>query len=190
MLRPEHARRWVAARWALRSVLARYLDTDPAAIALATAARGKPRLAADPERLRFNLSHSAGMALIAVAVGPEVGVDVELIKPGRDFLTLAERSLEPDAVEPIRAASAEHRTGAFYAAWTRHEALAKCDGGGLAGRRGDQPLATAPLDPGPRYAAALAVATARMPSLDKWSIGPPGAESVDTLQRCSESPPP
>ncbi len=171
-LRPGLATRWSASRWALRTILGRYLDERPAAIDLLASEHGKLRLAEEPGRLEFNLSHSGELALIAVCVGRQVGVDIEAINPGRDFLALAERSFEPDVVEAIRAAPAERRAGAFYAAWTRHEALAKCDGGGLAGRVRTQRMATALLDPGPGYTAALAVAAARMPPLDRWSIEP------------------
>ena len=70
-------KRWLAARWALRGVLGRYLDTDPAAVELQVAEGGKPALAAPGSSLRFNLSHAAGEALIAVSWEREVGVDIE-----------------------------------------------------------------------------------------------------------------
>ncbi|HEX5984546.1 MAG TPA: hypothetical protein VFY69_10100, partial [Solirubrobacterales bacterium] len=55
--------RWVAARWALRGVLSRYLDLEPTEIELARGEHGKPRLAEDGGRLEFNLSHSGPAAL-------------------------------------------------------------------------------------------------------------------------------
>jgi hypothetical protein len=133
LLRPLLRRRWVASRWALRSVLGHYLELDPAAVELRVASRGKPMLADPATPLRFNLSHSAARALVAVAWGREVGVDLEWI--------------EPDRHPP-----------AFYAAWTRREAIAKCHGTGLgaplpAGAETD----VCDLDLGPGFAAALAV---------------------------------
>jgi 4'-phosphopantetheinyl transferase len=183
LLRAGSATRWVGSRWALRTVLGRYLGEEPATIALAPTERGKPRLAEDPKRLDFNLSHSAELALIAVAVGCEVGVDIERIEPRRDLLALAERSFEPAAVAAVRAAGPVERPSVFYAAWARHEALAKCEGGGLGAPAHQAQMAAAPLDVGSGYAAALAVAGAKVPRLDKWSIEPPHAESAANLQR-------
>src|SRR3954447_15740394 len=66
--------RWANARAALRQTLAEYLGEDPAALRIRD--EDKPRLEpASP--LRFNLSHSADLALIAVATEREVGIDVE-----------------------------------------------------------------------------------------------------------------
>jgi 4'-phosphopantetheinyl transferase len=173
-LRPGPAAQWVAARWALRIVLGRYLGEEPAGIALATAAGGKPRLAVDPERLGFNLSHSGGLALIAIAAGLEVGVDLERAEPGRDFAALAERSFEPAAAAAIREAPPERRAELFYAPWTRHEARAKCGGGGIWTDTAHPPtMTTVEIAVRPGYAAALAVVGTMVPPLHEWSIGPP-----------------
>lgn len=182
ILDPAAARRWSGARWALRTVLGRYLDERPGEIALADGERGKPRLGEDPGRLEFNLSHSGELALIAVAAGREVGVDIEATRVRRDYLALAERSFDPEAAEAVRAAPPSLRQSAFYAAWTRHEALAKCDGGGLGEPGRDLEMASAELDVGPGYAAALAIAGGSVPRLRKWSIVVPQAESVANLQ--------
>lgn len=175
ILRPDAAARWSASRWALRAVLGRYLGEDPAGIALATAERDKPLLADAPERLSFNLSHSAGVALIAVTAGREVGVDIEQVQPRRDYLALAERILDPAAVAAVRDAAPAKRADAFYAAWVLHEAEAKCDGGGLGGGPREGVTAAAAIEVGPGYAAALAVAAVTVPRLHEWSIGPPRA---------------
>src|ERR1700761_6111290 len=72
-----------AGREALGRILAAALD-EPEAPALVPAEDGKPRLAVDPGRLSFNLSHSGGLALVALAPGGlDVGVDVEVIKERR-----------------------------------------------------------------------------------------------------------
>ncbi|MGC1853430.1 MAG: hypothetical protein WA687_13430, partial [Solirubrobacterales bacterium] len=84
-----------ASHRALRRVLAHYLDADPGEIELRTGEYGKPALADPGAPLRFNLSHSSGAALIAVACGREVGIDIERIRPRHDLLRLAERALEP-----------------------------------------------------------------------------------------------
>lgn len=117
---------------ALRKVLARYLDEDPSEIELREGTHGKPALADLSSPLRFNLSHSGDLALVAVTQGREVGVDIQKIKPRRDL--------------------------AFYKAWTRREAIVKCAGTGLLAPPPPGPVAVTTLDAGSEYAAALAIA--------------------------------
>ncbi|HET7590871.1 MAG TPA: 4'-phosphopantetheinyl transferase superfamily protein [Solirubrobacterales bacterium] len=164
-LREDACRRWAAARWALRRVLERYLDEPAAAIELEVEAGGRPRLRSDPG-LEFSLSHSNGLALVAVAGGHEVGVDVELVAPRRDLEALAERALGVEDAAAVREAPEPRRTEVFYAAWTRHEARLKCIGAGLTGASGqftlsaggNRPLTVENFDIEPCYAAAVAVA--------------------------------
>lgn len=170
MLRPDAARRWVAARWALRRVLSLYLGEPPEAIRLAAGERGKPALAAAPERLSFNLSHSAELALVAVTAGVEVGIDVELVEERRDLVALAERGLGQQAAAAVRATPPERRLDVFHEAWVRHEAHVKCLGGSVFETPGKGPVAIAPITPGSGYAAAVAVAAAAVPRLRTWTI--------------------
>lgn len=158
MRQPGAAARWTAARWGLREVLSRYLGgPDPAEIGLRGAENGKPELVEGGTGLRFNLSHSEGLALVAVCER-EVGVDIERMAPGRDFLALAKRALDAEAVAAIQAAAPEDREEAFYAEWSRHEALVKCLGTGLAQPLPDQPVRVESIAVAPGYAAAVAVA--------------------------------
>jgi phosphopantetheinyl transferase len=138
-------RRWVAARWALRETLGRYLERDPAAIELRFGERGKPMLAESAGSLRFNLSHSGELALIAIGGEREVGIDVQLI--GK-------------------------RPADFYADWARHEAIAKCHGTGLWAPLPDATVAVAGLDLGPEYSAAVAVAGEQIPPLERFEAEP------------------
>jgi 4'-phosphopantetheinyl transferase len=144
-----------AARRALREILGAYLGEDPESIALTAGENGKPELAASP--LSFNLSHSGGLALIAVAAGgTAVGVDVERLRPRHDLPRLAVRWLpEADAATVARAPDGE-REAAFYAAWTRHEARTKCTGAGLSGPPPGPEVKALGLEIDPGYAAALA----------------------------------
>jgi 4'-phosphopantetheinyl transferase len=156
LLREEAARRWVAARWALRRALSQYLGVEPAAVELEIGENGKPRLAGG-SGLEFNLSHSGGLALVAVAER-QVGVDVELIAPRQDLPALAERALPATDAAAVRAAPAADRAAVFYAAWTRHEARLKCLGSGLGSVPAWAQVAVESLNVAPGYAAAVAVA--------------------------------
>ena len=156
-----------AARRALREILGAYLDQDPDAVALTIGERGKPALAGGAGRepapaaappLSFNLSHSGGLALVAVAAGgTAVGVDVERLRPRRDLARLAARWLsEADAVA-VTAAADGAREATFYAAWTRHEARTKCTGAGLSGPPPGDEVVALGLEIDRGYAAAIAV---------------------------------
>lgn len=154
----EGRRRWVAARWALRLTLCRYLDDIAAEeLAIEVGENGKPRIAG-PTSLRFNLSHSDELALIAVTGAGEVGVDIERIDPDRDFLELARHGLDREGAGIVREAPAAERPGAFYRAWVRREAIGKCTGAGLTGPASGEGVSVREIDVGEDWAAAVAFA--------------------------------
>jgi 4'-phosphopantetheinyl transferase len=125
--------RWTVARARLRLLLARYLGGPPDRFRFALGAHGKPALARPEDTdLRFNVSHSRGLALYAVSRGREVGVDVEGLRA--DFATdeIAERFFSPAERRALRAVPPELRCEAFFACWSRKEAYIKARGLGLA----------------------------------------------------------
>jgi 4'-phosphopantetheinyl transferase len=154
----------------LRRVLAGYLDEDPAAIELRLGEHGKPALAEWPPRLHFNLSHSGMLALIALTRNGEVGVDVEREDVERDFARLAERFLEAEQADALRRVPVEEQKAAFYAAWVRREAVAKCHGTGLGATQPVRPVSVRDLETDSGYAAALALAAAEFPPLRRFAI--------------------
>ena len=119
---------------------------------------GKPRLAVDPGRLSFNLSHSGGLALVAlVPGGVGVGVDVEVIKERRDLARLAARWLPAADALAVAAVPPAEQADVFYPAWTRHEAWVKCTGVGLAGTPPGPEVTAVRLEIDVGYAAAVAI---------------------------------
>jgi 4'-phosphopantetheinyl transferase len=174
-------RRWVAARWALRGVLARYLGGEPAAVELGVEANGKPRLAPAGVPLRFNLSHSHDLAVVAVTLAREVGVDVEWIDRERDLERLAPRALGPRGAEAVRAAPAASRPEVFHAAWARREAIGKCLGVGLATPPPGRSAAVLPLAVPPGFAGAVAIAAKEVPPLRRFAIDARGAVQRQTV---------
>jgi 4'-phosphopantetheinyl transferase len=125
-------RRYVVARARLRQILGALGGCAPAAVVLVTGARGKPRLAEPATSLRFNLAHSADLMLCAVTVGADLGVDVERVRDDVEHESIARRFFAPDEVASLAAVPAAARRDAFYACWTRKEAVIKATGEGLA----------------------------------------------------------
>jgi amino acid adenylation domain-containing protein len=156
----EDRERWVAARGALRSILARYLGATPQALEFTRGAFGKPALATAEGRLRFNLSHSGDLMLLAVTEAREIGVDLEAMRENVAFYPLADRHFAPEEARQIRALPAAEAASHFYRIWTATEAQLKADGSGFAhGTTVVQPdrWSVLSLTPAEGYAAALAV---------------------------------
>jgi 4'-phosphopantetheinyl transferase len=154
--------RWVSSRGVLRALLGRHLECDPRHLRFQLGPHGKPALPGG--ELSFNVSHSEGVALYALAPTAAVGVDVEVLAPrppSRDELALAERVLGPDAARRLRALPPAARHGEFLRQWVRHEATLKCLGVGLLNEGPPTSgISVVSLDVGPHAVAALAVQSA------------------------------
>jgi 4'-phosphopantetheinyl transferase len=94
---------------------------------------GKPDLVPESNaiNLKFNLSHSGRLALIAVTVGAEVGIDIELICDSFGGINIAKRFFSPREVEVLCTIPASRQADAFFNCWTRKEAYIKARGEGL-----------------------------------------------------------
>jgi 4'-phosphopantetheinyl transferase len=121
---------WIVSRSALRVVLAQYMGQDPAMIRFTSNAYGKPALAPDA-RIRFNLAHTDGLALIAVTRDQEIGVDLELVSPTFDFTEIVDHIFTPGERAQLSALPDEQRRAGFYHGWTRKEAFIKAVGEGV-----------------------------------------------------------
>ena len=119
--------RYILAHGLLRSLVAAYLNIPPGEPVFRSGPQGKPELA--NESLRFNLSHSHELVVCAIGRAGDVGIDVELVRPGveEDFT----RRLSPEALLWLGALPKPVRRRAFFQAWTRMEAYWKARGQGL-----------------------------------------------------------
>jgi 4'-phosphopantetheinyl transferase len=137
---------FIRCRSALRGLLADYIAIPATEIRFEYLASGKPQLVSEqnPRSLQFNVSHSAGMALIAVGSEYRLGVDVERIRGDVDTSTLAERFFSLRERAGLRALPDHLRVAGFFACWTRKEAFLKATGDGLSFRLADFSVSTAP----------------------------------------------
>lgn len=147
-------RRWMIGRGTLRQLLGRTLGVAPDSVVLRRGTRGRPQLADASLRVDFNVSHTRGVALIAIARGlppaTRIGIDIEHSDRGvgadrlaAKFLTSRERA----TIEPLDAAARRHR---FLHHWTCKEAMSKATGDGLAAPFGRLDI---DIDGGPRLVA-------------------------------------
>ena len=111
-------------------MLSSYLGVEAGAIAFSTSEHGKPHLDGG-STIRFNLSHSRNIALLAVCDGFDVGVDVEFMRPITD--DIAGRFFSSAENAALKALPEEDRLPSFYACWTRKEAFLKGLGTGIGG---------------------------------------------------------
>ena len=121
-------------RGCLRTLLGRYEGLAPERVRLTRGRYGKPALdpLAHPKDIEFNVSHSGHWALIALARGRRVGVDIQRIDAALDNDLIVRRFFSTREYESILAFPEKSRTAAFYACWTRKEAAVKALGGSIA----------------------------------------------------------
>lgn len=119
---------FIVAHAFVRDVLGAYLGVAPVEVPIEIDAQGKPHLRGSD--LRFNLSHSANLAVLAVGTR-ELGVDVEQIRGDVLRERIAERFFSALEVQALNALPAEHQAAGFFSCWTRKEAYLKALGTGL-----------------------------------------------------------
>lgn len=120
-------------RGALRMILSRYAGLAPNQLQFTYTSYGKPALAETTggDTLRFNLSHSAGLALCAVTRHREIGVDIEGIRELSDLPQIARQFFSANENAVLHTLPQEIQTEAFFTCWTRKEAYIKAIGEGL-----------------------------------------------------------
>ena len=165
---PRERDRFVVSRGLLRETLARWGGGTPAGQEILVVPLGKSRLGGTcgQGRLRFNVSHSGDLWACALAVGAEVGLDVEEIRPERAVESMARRYFSGIEADAVLALDGPERVAAFHRVWTRKEAWLKAQGFGITipldsfsvihgDRVGGWSLRD--LDAGPGFAGAVAV---------------------------------
>lgn len=174
--------RFIVSRAVLRTILGECLGVEPNGVGFSAGQCGKPALAApfDLTGLQFNASRSGGLGLYAVTRLGRVGVDIERRRPLPDLDDLAERMFSAHERQALRQLPPAQRPEGFFNCWTRKEAYVKALGQGLSHPLDRFTVTLAPgasvrlehveghpaeaarwtleaLEPGPAYAAAIAV---------------------------------
>jgi 4'-phosphopantetheinyl transferase len=151
--------RFIAGRGILRAILSHHTGTPPSDIAFTYGPAGKPALA-NPvgSDLQFNMSHSSGLAVYALARGQSVGVDIERMNLDPKILLHAMCFLSPVDLEALTHSLPDVQFTTFFTLWTRTESLVKATGVGITALPNSAHLdawTTLSFTPAPGYAAAL-----------------------------------
>jgi 4'-phosphopantetheinyl transferase len=146
-VRARDRRRFIHCRAAVREILGSILGQPPATVQFRAGGQGKPELDSAGSRggrhegphqdgrptIRFNISHSAELALVAVCRGRELGVDLERVRPIGEAERIVESYFSPREQAEFAAIGEEDKELTFLRGWTRKEAILKGLGIGLAG---------------------------------------------------------
>ncbi|ALA58873.1 4'-phosphopantetheinyl transferase family protein [Nitrospira moscoviensis] len=126
--------RYMVAHGYLRHLLGAYCGKAPASLEFRERTGGKPILVGEgqgAQSIGFSLTHSHGRALVAAAVGFDVGVDLERMRHNVDYAALARRFFSPAECRIIMAAEPDGQRREFFRHWVGKESILKARGTGL-----------------------------------------------------------
>jgi 4'-phosphopantetheinyl transferase len=123
--------RYAVAHANLRRILGAYLQQPAAGLRFHADGFGKPSLHQNESSspLHFSLSHCRSIALLAVATGRPVGVDVEEVRPIE--AEVADSHFSASERVQLNRLQGDAWLLGFYRCWTRKEAILKAEGVGL-----------------------------------------------------------
>jgi 4'-phosphopantetheinyl transferase len=125
--------RFISGRGLLRTILASYVNGNPARLKFDYGPNGKPALS-EPDRscaVHFNLAHSDNLVLVAVSRTWEIGIDIERLHPLADAEGIAQRFFTKMECDGLRNLPDSQKLPAFFNLWTRKEACLKATGDGI-----------------------------------------------------------
>ena len=125
------ARRFIVTRGSVRSILGAYTRSGAEDLRFFYSAEGKPSLHRPVSDIRFNVSHSRDLALLAIARGRDLGVDLEWKNEDIEVEKLAERFFSVQEHRSLLGQAPEKKIAAFFRGWTCKEAFLKAQGMGL-----------------------------------------------------------
>jgi len=129
---PEDRHRYLVSHALVRNVLSKYLDIPPAEWMFYRTGHGRPEIAntAIPA-LRFNLTHTAGLAACVVTLSDYCGIDAEQITARHNPLGVARRMFSEAEYEQLGQLTGREQLEYFFSRWTLREAYVKARGIGI-----------------------------------------------------------
>lgn len=120
-----HRQSWLAGRILLSQIFLPFSMPE-----LVYGQNGKPYF---PNNLSlwFNISHSGNKIALLISDEGEVGCDIEIIRPRKNWLLLANRVFSSGEQKELKMEPENKKLSAFWRIWTRKEALIKQCGGSI-----------------------------------------------------------
>jgi 4'-phosphopantetheinyl transferase len=130
---PRDCRRYVVHRALARLILGASIGERPRQLRFQYSEYGKPMLppGSGAESVRFNLSRSQEVGMVALQLEVDLGIDVEQVRPFPPALDIAARFFTPEEHARLCSLPVAELDAAFFSYWTRKEAIVKALGLGL-----------------------------------------------------------
>ena len=124
---------FLVGRALVRCALSHASGGSPSSWRFSANAFGRPEIEPreNPDDLRFNLSHTVGLIACVVAIGRDVGIDVECTDRPTPVEALARRFLRTHDADEVLGTEPSHRRARFFELWTSRESHVKALGIGL-----------------------------------------------------------
>jgi 4'-phosphopantetheinyl transferase len=128
----EDAHRYLVSHAMLRQVLSRYVAIAPHQWRFRYGPHGRPELAGPATTpLRFNLTHTTGLAACIVSTHHACGIDAEQLRERHRPLRVARRMFSDREYAELEPLTGRHFLEYFYSRWTLREAYVKAVGIGI-----------------------------------------------------------
>jgi len=128
----DDSHRYLVSHALVRSVLSLYSGIAPCDWRFSQGPHGRPEIISDSQpRLRFNLTHTNGLAACIVTLDDDCGIDAERLSERHNTLGVAKRLFSAPELEQLVQHEGQDFLEYFYAHWTLREAYVKARGIGL-----------------------------------------------------------
>ncbi|TEW46757.1 4'-phosphopantetheinyl transferase superfamily protein [Psychromonas sp. RZ5] len=119
------------ARALCRLVLAHYTQLAASELIFVRNQHGKPELANNQHKVRFNLSHNNDLIILSVCVKDDIGCDIENPSRKVNVEPLTRRYFSQQEHTELCGLTNEIQTSRFFEMWTLKEAFVKATGVGI-----------------------------------------------------------
>jgi 4'-phosphopantetheinyl transferase len=129
---PADRHRYLVSHALVRETLSKYIDIPPADWCFSHGEHGRPEIAnpATPA-LRFNLTHTAGLAACVVTLSDDCGIDAEQIAERHNPVGVAKRMFSEAETRELEQLEGQTYLEYFFTGWTLREAYVKALGIGI-----------------------------------------------------------
>jgi len=129
---PEDSHHYLVSHALVRNVLSKYVEVPPYGWVFSRSDHGRPEVA-NPglPPMRFNLSHTKGLAACIVTLSSDCGIDVEKIYARHNPIGVAKRMFSSPEYEHMQQLNGRVQLEYFFTRWTLREAYVKARGIGI-----------------------------------------------------------